>query len=135
MVKKYKETRKKKVIKELEKEEINKHIIFLGTFILIITLILIVFYSSFIQIRKESEKYQGIQTPIITEPKSVVGGFCKRDSECFITTCRDSQIKDCVNTTQLTDYHENCKIYSDWIVEMQDPSECACIQNVCKTMK
>ena len=133
MAKKAKKTSEKKVIKKLEKKKINKYNIYLGTFVLIIILMIIIYYSSFIQISKELEGYQENQIPMITTPSQiVVGGFCKRDSECFITTCKDSQIKDCVNTTQLTDYNKNCKTYSDWIVEKQDPSKCACIQNSCK---
>ena len=135
MAKNSKKNPKKREIKKLEKKKFNKYTIYLGTFVLIVILLLVIYYSSFIQDSKEPERFQEIQTPSITGPEIVAKGFCKRDSECFITTCKDTQIKDCVNTTQLTDYHENCKSYSYWVVEQQDPSECACIQNLCKTIK
>lgn len=131
MAKKQKRISKKKV-KKIEKEKVNKYTIFLGTFVLIIILMLVVYYSSFIQVSEDFDSYKKAQPQTIIGPETITGGFCKRDSECFITTCKDSQIKDCVNTTQLTDYNKNCKTYSDWIVEKQDPSKCACIQNSCK---
>ncbi len=134
MPKKSKKTPKKKVIKKLEKKKINKYNIYLGTFVLIIILMIIVYYSSFIQIIKEPEIFQETQTLTITTPSEIVGGFCKRDSECFITQCKDNE-KDCVNTTQLTDYSKNCKTYSDWIVGTQNISKCACIQNSCTMIK
>lgn len=131
MTKKQKRISKEKV-KKIEKEKVNKHTVFLGTFVLIIILFLIAFYSSFIQISKESETYKETQTPTtIPGYETVSGGICERDSQCFITYCRGNP-EDCVNTTQLSDYSKNCKTYSDWIVEKQDPSKCACIQNFCK---
>lgn len=68
--------------------------------------------------------------PSITPQTVQTGGLCKRDTECFITSCKD-QIESCVNTTQLTFYSKNCKTYSDWIVGKQDISRCNCIQNTC----
>ena len=131
MAKKQKRISKKKV-KKIEKEKVNKYTIFLGTFVLIIILFLIVFYSSFIQISRKSEKYHRETQPQITSGYEIVsGGICERDSQCFITYCRGNP-EDCVNTTQLSDYSKNCKASSDWIIEMQDSSKCACVQNVCK---
>lgn len=125
----------KKEIKEIKEEKVNKYTAFLGTFMFIVILFLIVYYSNFFQTSIEPARgYQETQTPITTESK-ILGGSCKRDSECFITTCKDTQTKDCLNTTQITDYYKNCKTYSDWIVEKQDISKCACVQNVCKMLR
>ncbi len=139
MAKKSKIIPQKKQIKKLEKKKFNKYNIYLGTFSLIIILILIVFYSSFNQMIKEQEveKNKEIRTPITTTTfeTSMLGGFCKRDSQCFITTCKESKVKDCINTTQLTDYHKKCETYSDWIIERQDSSKCGCVQNACKMLK
>jgi len=128
LAKRYKKTSKKRETKKLDK--VNKYTVFLGTFVLMIILMLVVYYSNFIQISKEPESYQEIQKPTITT-EMAIGGSCKRDSECFITYCKDSQTKGCVNTTQLSTYSKNCKTYSDWIIEVRDPSKCACIQNSC----
>ena len=66
-----------------------------------------------------------------TETRTSIGGFCKKDSECFINYCK-GQSKDCINSTQMATYSVNCKSYSDWVVEnTQDPSVCACSQNYC----
>jgi len=66
-----------------------------------------------------------------TNPETVqTNGFCKIDSECFITSCRD-QTESCVNVTQLTFYSKNCKTYSDWIIGKQDVSRCGCVQKSC----
>lgn len=131
MAKKYNRKRTKKI----EKKRVNKYTALLGTFALIIILLLVFYYSSFIQASKEPERYQEIQTPTTTETETIVAveGNCKRDSECFITYCINSE-KDCVNTTQLTDYNKKCRSYSEWKVDKQDASKCGCVQNSC-TMK
>lgn len=73
----------------------------------------------------------GNEIPTSANPGTVqTGGFCKIDSECFITSCK-GQTESCVNTTQLTFYSRNCNTYSDWIIGKQDVSRCSCIQNAC----
>lgn len=70
-----------------------------------------------------------------TETRASIGGFCKINSECFITYCK-GQSRDCINSTQMATYSQNCKSYSDWVVENnQDPSVCSCIQNACTLLK
>jgi len=69
-------------------------------------------------------------TPSIAPETVQTGGFCKSDTECFITSCK-GQVESCINVTQLTFYSKNCKTYSDWIVGKQDISRCSCIQKAC----
>jgi hypothetical protein len=64
-----------------------------------------------------------------------VGGFCNKDSDCFVAYCK-GQAKDCINATKMATYaNDNCNTYSDFFVEnKQDASTCGCVQNAC-TMK
>jgi hypothetical protein len=64
----------------------------------------------------------------------VVHDACQTNSQCFITYCK-GQEKRCVNTTSFSSYSKNCQSYSDWVMETQDASECACIDSVCKMLK
>ncbi|NIO44671.1 MAG: hypothetical protein GTN36_03915 [Candidatus Aenigmarchaeota archaeon] len=124
---------KKKEIKKVEEKRINRTTIFLATFVLIIILILVVFYSSFIQVITEPGRDSiRTQPDTIIKPETMLKGeFCERDSHCFITYCKGGS-EECVNTTKLSDYSKNCKTYSDWVIERQDSSKCACVQNACK---
>ncbi len=131
MARKNKKISSKKEVKKLEKSKPNKNTVFLGTFALIIILILIVYYSGFIQVVGGPETTQETQTPTTTETELISEGGCNRDTECFVTYCEGSE-QDCVNTTQLSGYSENCESYSDWKIEMQDFSKCACVQGSCK---
>ncbi len=105
--------------------------------LLLIALIAIVLISIYyFQLSKTGNNFQTTETTEQSRTQTIVtssGGSCSRDNQCFVTHCKD-HAKSCVNTTQLTYYSENCDRYIDWIVDQQDPSACACVQNVC-TMK
>jgi hypothetical protein len=72
--------------------------------------------------------------PSNTQPeiKTSIGGYCKRDSECFVAYCK-GRTKDCINVTQMATYaNDNCNNYSDFVVEnKQDYSVCGCVQGAC----
>ena len=124
------------VIGSGNKTKVNKYNVFLAAFALIIVFLLLIFYSSLVKIAQTNEQRQETIAPTaITESKTPTGGFCKTNSSCFITACKDSQTDDCVNTTLLSGYSKNCKSYSDWIIKNQDSSRCACIDNACKMIK
>ena len=119
-------------LKKKKEKRINKYTVYLGTFVLIVILILVIYYSRFVQINKKIENQEEILLP--KTELTIEKGFCKKNSECFITYCKGSE-KDCVNTTQLSIYSKNCKTYSDWVVEKQDFSRCSCIRNFCTMIK
>lgn len=81
---------------------------------------------------------QSVYVPISNNEQNIAPPVaydaCQISSQCFITYCK-GQEKRCVNTTTFSDYSKNCMSYSDWVVETQDTSECACVSNVCKMLK
>ena len=65
---------------------------------------------------------------------TVSSGSCRTNSQCYITHCKGQEIS-CVNVTQLSKYSSRCDNYLDWIVDKQDSTECACVQNSCTMRK
>jgi len=61
------------------------------------------------------------------------GGYCIRNSECFVVSCESTGVLECVNTSQMTNYYNKCEGWWDVKIETQNPSRCACIQNRCRT--
>lgn len=116
----------------------NRHNFYLLLFVLVIFLSFIVYYFNFFQQQPQANgptsQNQVTPTQQGTTPINVPGGGCTKDSQCFITFCKD-QTEDCINTTQLSSYSKNCKTYSDWVIEKQDISRCACVQNACTMIK
>ncbi|OGI12133.1 hypothetical protein A3K64_02250 [Candidatus Micrarchaeota archaeon RBG_16_36_9] len=105
----------------------NKNIFYLVILIVAITVFAFLFYYFPVQL----ETYEKINdNPSTTESVNNTGGFCKTDFECFVTSCK-GQSEDCVNITQLSEYSQKCKAYSDWLVGRQDNSKCDCIENAC----
>jgi hypothetical protein len=129
-----KTTRRKKITPK----KTNRHNLYLLLIVIAIFLSFIIYYFNFFkqqtQANGPTSQNQVTPTQQVTNPINVPGGGCTKDSQCFMTFCKD-QTEDCVNITQLSSYSKNCKTYSDWVVEnKQDYSRCACVQNAC-TMK
>lgn len=120
------------------KKKPSRHNFYLLLLVIAIFLSFIVYYFNFFQQQPQANEptSQNQVTPTEkgTTPINVPGGGCTKDSQCFITFCKD-QTEDCVNTTQLSSYSKNCKTYSDWVIEKQDTSRCACVQNACTMIK
>jgi len=119
------------------KKKPSRHNFYLLLLVVAIFLSFVVYYFNFFQQPQNNEptpQNQVTPTQQVTTPINVPGGSCNKDSQCFMTFCKD-QTEDCVNTTQLSSYSKNCKTYSDWVVEKQDTSRCSCVQNACTMIK
>jgi len=57
---------------------------------------------------------------------------CRSHSECFLVGCKSNTVTECVNTLQMEIYYKKCKAWWDVRVEIQDFSNCACINGFCK---
>jgi len=100
--------------------------------ILVFVFVAVFVYIIFSSAKKEQPSggtTEGPLTPSTAIP-ATVGGYCKKDSECFLSYCK-GQTEDCINATQMAVYPKNCRTYSDWIIEKQDYTRCACIQSAC----
>ena len=125
--------KKTKRVKRSKKTKSNN--IYLPIIVLIAIVFVLAFYyfnsAKGFQFSEENRN----TNPLTQGTRISIGGFCKADSECFITYCK-GQSRDCINSTQMATYSNNCKSYSDWVVENnQDPSVCSCIQNACTMIK
>jgi flagellar basal body-associated protein FliL len=132
-----KRTTRRKTRRTIKPKKTNRHNFYLLLLVLVIFLSFIVYYFNFFQQPQANEptsQNQVAPTQQVTTPINVPGGGCTKDSQCFITFCKD-QTEDCVNTSQLSYYSKNCKTYSDWVIEKQDTSRCACFQNACTMIK
>lgn len=129
-----KTTRRRKITSK----KTNRHNFYLLLFVIAILLFFIIYYFNFFQQPQNNipptTQNQATTTGQTPTQTNVVGGSCSKNSECFITFCKD-QKEDCINTTQLSSYGKSCKTYSDWVIEKQDTSRCSCVQNACTMIK
>ena len=138
-VKKLAKKTKRAKHKRTKQKKTNRHNLYLGIVALIIVISLFVYYFNFIQGQQyyydnEQKEIPGTTTITEEQRKMTTGGFCKKNSECFLTYCK-GKTENCINTTQLSVYSRNCKSYSDWVLEEQDFSRCACVQNACALLE
>jgi hypothetical protein len=126
--------KKIKARNKLVKKEKNKKIwIFVAIVIIALAAIFVIQFSestpnsggiTFIQKNQES------QTPLIES----TGDVCKRDSECFLVSCKNTpnDVK-CVNATHEELYYKDCD--SNWnnvVPAIQNALTCGCVQEICK---
>jgi hypothetical protein len=125
----------KKTKRSIKKEakKTNRYGLLLLSIALIAILAMFVYCFQFFKSNNNYVQVPGLpQQPGIGVETSV-SGSCSKNNQCFITHCK-GQVKSCVNTTQLTYYSKNCNNYLDWVVDQQDSSVCACVQNACKML-
>ena len=122
-----KRARKRKIKKA---SKTNKNNLYLPIIILLVVVFaFVIFYFSSAKSVQPSGGGNEIPSTSSTETQTSVGGNCKTNYECFVTSCK-GQAEDCINATQMAIYPKNCKTYSDWTVK-QDASKCDCEQNAC----
>jgi hypothetical protein len=134
-------TRKKKVRRIRKKVQVkNKKVnysLYIAFFVVLAIVLAVVYIFSNVgnpNYGGTSNENQATNSPQ-TGTRTSIGGFCKLNSECFVTYCK-GQSRDCINSTQMATYSQNCKSYSDWVVEnKQDYSVCSCVQNACTLLK
>jgi hypothetical protein len=135
-VKRKRTVQKRKTTRRVRQKKKSKNISYLAIIVVIILFVFAIYYFS----KGLQQPYQQpSQQPSGTTPTTggqgaaaSVGGFCKKDSECFVAYCK-GQAKDCINATQMATYaNDNCNRYTDFVVEnKQDYSVCACVQYAC----
>jgi len=124
----------KKTEEKVNRDEIKKKITYSKYVILAVAIVIAV-----IALIVNLSLILGTQTSVDggTKPPVVSGltqtsSYCEKNSECFVVGCKSGTILECVNTSQMNNYYKNCESVWDLKVEVQNPSNCGCIQNKCR---
>ena len=118
---------KKKKVKKISYSSALMKLLGLLAVVVLIALIAMMFTIPQVELKLDQT------TPPIVSGITQSGGSCKRNSECFVVSCKSGGALECVNTIQMESYYQKCEGWWDVKVENQDPSKCSCIENNCRT--
>ena len=139
---KAKKTARKKVKRTAPKKKSQPKYVNLGIIAVVAVLLLLVMYSWPAPVQPNAnggntngggETNGGDQIIPPAQPGQVVmpgDSSCSSNSQCLITYCK-GEAKQCLNTKDAFEHSNTCEKSSDWVLENQDASICACVDSVC----